>query len=665
MPAIVAVLAAALLSGGAAPALAVSGGSDSPGARALATDWYFAEGTTRSGFTTYIAVSNPNALEARLTFDYMLGSGAPVVREHVAAANSRFTIDVSADVGGEKDVSTSLHSSVPVVAERPMYFKYARAASTGVEAEWDGGHDSLGANAPGGTWYFAEGTTRWGFVTYIAVMNPSDAEARLDLTYMLETGETVVKAHVAPPRGRYTLNMADDVGPGYHDTSTLIQSSLPVVAERMMYFKYQGALDGGHDSLGAAAPATEWYFAEGTTRAGFTTYLTVMNPAEVDAVAHLSYMLGDGRVVDRDHAVKAHSRFTLDVSEDVGGGADVSTRLTSSQPVVAERPMYFKYQGAWDGGHDSMGVTSPACDWHFAEGTTRAGYATYLAVMNPDDAEATVAVTYMLGSGAPVNRTIKVGAHTRSTIDVAGDVGPERDVAAALHSDVAVVVERPMYFGTPRNGVTVCIDAGHSGRDGSEIDPATGLNVGDNTGPRGERESNWYLALIVKAELEDAGYDVRLTKQDVDDYLSLAQRAEIANSCAMMVRLHYDPSGFTGVMRPPVGAARCPTADPSRITVVDRDVAVASDALARCIAPAMGLQVRDDTGGTTQGNTTPQGYPTCLIGSLLSTVPIVTIENESIVAIPESLQWLEHEYARGLVRGIDAYLSSRAGQPPL
>jgi hypothetical protein len=94
-----------------------------------------------------------------------------------------------------------------------------------------------------------------------------------------------------------------------------------------------------------------------------------------------------------------------------------------------------------------------------------------------------------------------------------------------------------------------------------------------------------------------------------------------------MVRLHHDPSGFTGVMRPPAGAARCPTSDLGRITVVDPEVAAQSDLLARAIAPRMGLAVKDDTGGTSEGNSTPPGHPTCLIGSLLSKVPIVCIEN--------------------------------------
>ncbi len=213
-----------------------------------------------------------------------------------------------------------------------------------------------------------------------------------------------------------------------------------------------------------------------------------------------------------------------------------------------------------------------------------------------------------------------------------------------------------MYFGIPESAV-VCLDPGHSGYTGSEIDPATGLNVGDNTGAPGELESNWDLALRTRAKLEEMGYEVVLAKDSAYDYESLRARADRANSCDIWVRLHFDDGGFTGVMRPPPDAARCPVADPSRITVVDPTVAAGSDALARAVAPFLGLAVRDDTGGTSQGNTTPPGHPTCLIGSVLSRVPVICIENRAdLVRDNPSGREL---VASQLTQAIDAYFESR------
>ena len=255
-------------------------------------------------------------------------------------------------------------------------------------------------------------------------------------------------------------------------------------------------------------------------------------------------------------------------------------------------------------------------------------------------------------------RTHQVAPHSRYTIDLSREVGPGQDAATSVASTLPVVVERPMYFGAPSKGTAICIDPGHSGRDGSEIDPDTGLNVGDNTGAEGELQANWDLALRARRLLQDAGYTVVLTKQSVNEYVSLKERARIGNTCALTVRMHHDPSGFTGVMRPPLGAARCPSSDPARITVVDAAVAAQSDRLARAVAPGMGLAVKDDTGGTSQGNSTPPGHPTCLIGSVLSHVPVICIENRTIVTVPEEYDRAMDAYLGGLVKGIGSFLGS-------
>lgn len=206
-------------------------------------------------------------------------------------------------------------------------------------------------------------------------------------------------------------------------------------------------------------------------------------------------------------------------------------------------------------------------------------------------------------------------------------------------------------------GRSVCIDPGHSNRTGSEIDPATGLNVGDNGGASGELQSNWDLAQKVKARLEQAGFTVRLTKPSADSYASLRARADIGNACAATVRLHYDDTGFTGVMRAPENGARCPSSDPSRITVIDTNVARESNRLAADLAAALGLSVRDDTGGTSQGNTTPSGHPTALIGSVLSRVPVACIENK--MALVRDNPAGQEQVAAQIVQGLSAYFQGR------
>lgn len=258
------------------------------------------------------------------------------------------------------------------------------------------------------------------------------------------------------------------------------------------------------------------------------------------------------------------------------------------------------------------------------------------------------------GASVEVNETVTVRlAGLHESPEFTGEDKTPTAVSPGEQTSTAPAGEAAREQASATAGRTVCLDPGHSPRSGSEVDSATGLNVGDNEGASGEIQAMWDLAQKTKASLEQAGYTVRLTKESADSYASLRTRADIGNGCSIMVRLHFDDSGFTGVMRPPANAARCPQSDPSRITVVDAGVASESDRLASDLAGALGLQVRDDTGGTSNGNSTPSGHPTCLIGSVLSRVPVVCIENNmSQVRDNPSGQ---DQVAAAITSGINAY----------
>ncbi len=123
-----------------------------------------------------------------------------------------------------------------------------------------------------------------------------------------------------------------------------------------MYFNYQGAWTGGHDVIGAVSPRDTFYFAEGYTGEGaFDEYLCLMNPGDIPTTARVTFMFSDGTTQDKDVPVGKTTRATVKVNDIVGPNRDVSIKVTSDAPIVAERPMYFNYQGAWTGGHDVIG----------------------------------------------------------------------------------------------------------------------------------------------------------------------------------------------------------------------------------------------------------------------------------------------------------------------
>ncbi len=64
-------------------------------------------------------------------------------------------------------------------------------------------------------------------------------------------------------------------------------------------------------------------------------------------------MKKDGSTVERTYTLAPTSRKSIKVDE-ILPNDEVSTKVTSDQPVIAERALYFNYNGK-SGGHSSVG----------------------------------------------------------------------------------------------------------------------------------------------------------------------------------------------------------------------------------------------------------------------------------------------------------------------
>ncbi len=128
------------------------------------------------------------------------------------------------------------------------------------------------------------------------------------------------------------------------------------------------------------------------------------------------------------------------------------------QPGAAERAMYFGTSPLWSGGHDSAGVTALSNRWFLAEGATGSFFDTFVLIANPLDAAATVTMTYLPASGAPIEKTHTIAVHQRLTINIA-DEDPALASAAVstrVEADQPVIAERSQYWPhiTARDGRT-------------------------------------------------------------------------------------------------------------------------------------------------------------------------------------------------------------------
>lgn len=302
-------------------------------------------------------------------------------------------------------------------------------------------HSSVGVTAPATTWYLPEGSSAWGFECWVLVQNPNPRTATVTLTYMPEGEEVVTVDKEVPTNSRASFNMADDIG--FKDASIKVTCDLPVVPERAMY---RNDRTEGHDSIGATAPATSYYLAEGSTAWGFTTFVLLQNPGTTHNTVTITYMTPHGPVTHPPFTMDPNSRRTVRVN-DVLQTEDFSTRVDGSHPLIAERAMYWD-PGTGEACHDSIGMPSAHTRFYLPDGGADPDAETWTLVQNPNGMDVRIEVKYMSGTGTVVTKTDVVAANSRKTYNMKEDgaVGSNSITVRSLSAGRKIMVERAIYF---------------------------------------------------------------------------------------------------------------------------------------------------------------------------------------------------------------------------
>lgn len=448
------------------------------------SDLSFAEGTVRDGFREFLTLQNPGALDtlAIMTFQATDDGGGRVAVPALSRsvpARSRVTIDVATYVrsmGIAQAVSISVHVTAdqPLAAERPLYFRSRLAGGV------DGGTTVPGARDPSTTHLFAEGTVRDGFQEFLTLQNPltrtaavtidfqaaDDAGTPVDVPPLRLTVAALTRVTVDVNLHLYLSRVPSPV-----NLSARVASDVPIVAERPLYFRspLAGGVDGGTTVVGVHAPSQSAFFAEGTVRDGFVEFLTLQNPGPT-TLANLDFQASDDRgatvpIRPVTLFLAANSRATVNLAETlarlgVALPVNLSVKVTAGQPIVAERPLYFRspLAGGVNGATTVVGVAAPSLRFDFAEGTVRAGFQEFLTLQNPT-AEAALATASFQGAGddgtavSVPSMGVAVPAGSRVTVDVnafvrSAGISAAVDLSAQVVSDRPIVAERVLYFST-------------------------------------------------------------------------------------------------------------------------------------------------------------------------------------------------------------------------
>ncbi len=326
------------------------------------------------------------------------------------------------------------------------------------------------------TWYFGEGNVGGQFQEYLTLDNPGATSCAVNIRYMYARngGGTATSKTVAvnvAPTTRLTEDVDHDLGfSPTQSTSASVSSTVTVnstatpnctgiVAERPMYFHFNGVQSGG-DALGATHTGSHFYFADVPTGGGYASFLTILNPGTTTATVTVNYYANGQNVKNQSLAVPGGTRGTINPNI-IGLPQHVAAVLTSTQPVVVERPDYFSNvnggtAGIVSGGTCVVGAQSLGNDWLFAEGATWAHLQEYLVIANLDPARTTANVTITLETGTGTNTSVtqSVGANSVVTWNVNAHTVPA-DISAEVTSTGAnIVVERELFFTYTVSGVS-------------------------------------------------------------------------------------------------------------------------------------------------------------------------------------------------------------------
>jgi len=301
--------------------------------------------------------------------------------------------------------------------------------------------------------YLAGGVNAPGQPSFVSIVNPSAARARVRLTFYFPNGATHGAFFVVARDTQRTIPVSSLIG----RTGSF---GLAVASDRGIVPGLVLARVGRDDDtlVGSASLARTWYLAEGYTALTFHETVALLNP-DPDHAARVSLLLlpagGRGRRETVTVSVRAHSEQVVDINA-LAPDRPLSIVTTSNRPIVVERTLTFSRDAAGNGYGltTRLGETRPAQTWLFAEGSTSNRFQTFLTILNTSQDTARVTASFYDSRGHLLARkTLAVTSLRRATLRL-NDFLNASGIASVVTADRPIVVERPEYFGSP-NGVRI------------------------------------------------------------------------------------------------------------------------------------------------------------------------------------------------------------------
>ncbi len=418
--------------------------------------WYLAEGST-GFFEEEILIANPNGVAANVSIQYLVpvGSPTPALKQITLPATSRTTVKVNQDITIHA-LSAIITSDQPIIVERSLYWGGAGR---------QGGHNTVGVQAPQMEWFLAEGVSNAIFDEFILISNPNNATVEVQIDYLGTDGIKDIDTYTVAANSRRTIHAAVDLDSRFggrfrNRTFSAKVKSLtagnPILVERSIYWGgifAAGLNPGGTNEAGVTQLSDTWRFGEGYAGGTFQTFLLVANPGETEVTIDTTFYLEDGSTTVDTRTLPANSRTNIWVNAEIGPANakafSATVKARNGGQIASERAMYW---GNFREGHVVAGVTAEAAKWGFAEGIedrfNGVAYDSYFLLNNAGLTDGSVKATFMLEDGTGFSDTFTVAAQSRYTLIAARYPQlSNRRFSAFFESSVPIVAERTVYWG--------------------------------------------------------------------------------------------------------------------------------------------------------------------------------------------------------------------------
>ncbi len=227
------------------------------------------------------------------------------------------------------------------------------------------------ASTVGTQWFFPLGTTTDGNTVTLALFNPTDTAAMVDVSFLTPTGLLTPQPFQGVIVGAGQL-VDEDVGT-YAQNVPDMGTVVSVVSGALVSDEFQqwgsGSSGGLVLLLGSPPPSPVWHFAQTTATPRGTVVFLVANPSTATVTVTFSAALPAAAVVPHTIEVPGSSTATFSPSDTPGWprGVPVAVSVQASAPILVGRAVAGRAGGSRTGTgrfvRGGRGRLALACPW--------------------------------------------------------------------------------------------------------------------------------------------------------------------------------------------------------------------------------------------------------------------------------------------------------------